>query len=316
MKNKELLDAVSSISEKYIDEAAPGGRRTYVGVLEKIAAVAACFCIIAGVSLSLAYFLKEPYDHGKVTGSVAGSISEMGSETENLPTDTEIDTGDTDETKWYPVIGGTPRCRVHHKMYHSIYGGLIEYVGAEKYSEWVSTLKIDETKINSDTECPNPKNIKLFIDEFKISKEEFAENCNLVLNPEYDLNVLYSKTPKEVDEYYRDISQFKTNRLRSVHYQYLKDEIIERYKEDTEKLGLGIGKLNMMSVPDLVIELNIGRSELEGMIENAEKICTDLFGICYTYEYDFDTLYVNTTSGDISSNELNEMFCRVGRYAE
>ncbi len=92
MKNKKILDAVSGISEKYIDEAAPGGRRTYRGVFAKIAAVAACFCIIAGVSLSLSYFLKEPLDHGKVTGTLSGNSVETGYDIGTLNNDDKTDT--------------------------------------------------------------------------------------------------------------------------------------------------------------------------------------------------------------------------------
>ncbi len=316
MKKDDILDAMSGIKDEYINEAVPGAARRKSSVWAKAGVIAACLCLFAAVGFLIPYGMNKPAVKPPVNTDIVGSGVETTSPATNETTgmvEDSVDTGDVQNT---PGIGGTALCKVHHDMYHSIYGGLSDYVGSKKYSEWVKTLKVDETKINSDTECPIEGNIKLFIDTFNISKTEFAENCNLIQCSEYDLNVLYSKTAEEIDLYYRDIGQFKNVNLSSAHYQYFKDEIAEKYTDVLKEKDIGVGELNMMSIPELVFELNIERDELEALMGDASKTCAELFGANYTYDYNLDMLYDGENLEDLSTNHINEMFCRVGRYAD
>ena len=77
----------------------------------------------------------------------------------------------------------------------------------------------------------------------------------------------------------------------------------------------------------------------EGYVEKATKEFLDQLGVVYTFDYNIDMIYGPDTiqsgavtlepqtnilsvnhdddpTNDISTNELNEMFCRIGRYAE
>lgn len=306
MKNKELLDAVSSISEKYIDEAAPGGRRTYSGVFTRIAAVAACFCIIAGVSLSLSYFVKEPFDHGEVTGTV----------TENSETTAPVETvtDDTEETK--APIGGVIKCTEHYYSYHTIPGALINLVGSSEYEEWLNLLNDDKT-IHEAT-CQNPLNIKMFIDYFDISREEYEEVCDLLTYCEVDRDVLFNSTDAEIDQYFRNVNELENQGKKRNHYLRVQDYIRMTYKDELSTIEIDH---IIDCIPKYVALLGIDRAELEGYIKKAADDIKNDLGVCYTFDYDLDMIYgdngevVLKLTDDMTTNELNEMFCKVGRYA-
>ena len=78
--------------------------------------------------------------------------------------------------------------------------------------------------------------------------------------------------------------------------------------------------IHTLSIPEAVKLLEIDREDLEKMIEESLRYPTDKE--IWLYHYNLDMLYgedgeiIFENTGDMSSNELNEMFCRVGRYAE
>ena len=95
-------------------------------------------------------------------------------ETQNVTVDTSLSKEiDISSSKYDYNIGGTAYCMVHDELYHVVPSWLAELRDANEMYEWASALKIDETKAKSETECPYEYNIKLLIDKFGITVEEF-----------------------------------------------------------------------------------------------------------------------------------------------
>jgi len=131
----------------------------------------------------------------KMTGSNENTISDAGNnevpnnDNDNLANDSSIG------------VGGTSYCEVHYSAYHMIPGWIIDYIGKDRYEEWIENLEFsDLTLWNS--ECTRPVNIKTVISEFNITEDEFTKHCNYPSDSVYNLNLLYNGTEEEIDKYY------------------------------------------------------------------------------------------------------------------
>lgn len=226
--------------------------------------------------------------------------------TENTPVETQ-DESNHDETE-KAVGGGDYPCKIHDTNYHMLPSELTAFVGG---------MEVIEEKFNKDTvgemSCPM-LSIKQVIDEFDISVDEFAETIRLVASPIYDIDILFNGTLAEADEFYTDIDWVLSRSSLSTCYMNLYSEIEDGYPDGVKEIDGGI---RLLSIPEVVKLLDIKREDLEEMIKKSSDD-----GAKQTYNYNLDMLYspdgeiIFEKPDDVSSYELDEMFCRVGRHAE
>ena len=194
-------------------------------------------------------------------------------------------------------------CSVHNWSYHILPPVLVEYIGGRDALE----AKFD---LNNPIDGPcQLLSIKQVIDAFDISVDEFAEICPLVCYNSYYVEVLFNGTLEDADAFYdRDstYSNYGSNDCLNSFWK-LYDLIEEScVNENTD--------IHTLSIPEVVILLEIDREDLEKIIEESTKHASYDYNLDMLYGEDGEIIFENT--GDMSSNELNEMFCRVGRYAE
>ena len=354
MKKDKILDLLDGISEDYVNEAAPKAAVRKNVLWARIAAIAACFAVVCTAALLIPLSKKEPPENIPSGDVVSNSAEETGvktktdeSEINNEPVDTGENTSEIivspneEETSTSaPAIGGTSYCEVHYSAYHMIPGWIIDHIGKDRYEEWIENLEFsDLTLWNS--ECTRPVNIKTVISEFNITEDEFAKYCNYPSDSVYNLNLLYNGTEEEIDEYYRDLEYFEHEPYRRAHYDNIRETIWFDYEKEIAELGLNQSLYNVftLSIPEVIYKLDIDLHEFERILKEAEEKCIKTNGVCYTYNYNIEMVYGTDTiqtgtitiepqtsilsinedddpTNDISTNELNEMFCRVGRYAE
>ncbi len=194
-------------------------------------------------------------------------------------------------------------CSIHNWSYHILPPVLIEYIGGREALEGKFDLN---TPVEGSCQLLS---IKQVIDAFNISVDEFAEICPLVCYNSYYLEVLFNGTLEDADTFYnRDSTYSYYGSNDSLNSMWKLYDLIE------ENCGKGNTEIKHLSIPEIVILLEIDRDGLEKMIEQSTKHAS--------YDYNLDMLYgtageiIFQKTDDISSNELNEMFCRVGRYAE
>lgn len=207
------------------------------------------------------------------------------------------------------IGGGDYPCKIHHTNYHGIPSTIVERIGgSDVYYNLCSEYNAENKS------CPLPS-IKYIIDEFDITLDEFAEAVRLVYCPYYDLDVLFNGTLEDADELFsnQDWIIFTCSSL-STCYRNLFDEIENKYPDETKEITEGMRHL---SIPELVKLLDIKREDLEEMIKKSSDD-----GSKETYNYNLDMLYgsdgeiIFEKPDDVSTYELDEMFCRTGRHAE
>lgn len=312
MKKDDILDAISGIKDEYINEAVPGAARRKSSVWAKAGVIAACLCLFAAVGFLIPYGMnkpavKPPVDTDTVGSGVATTVSST-----NETTGMVEDSTDTGEIKNYWGFGGGDYpCNVHHTVYHMIPSEIIELVGGnEAIEEWITNNTSGDT---TDSECPM-LSIKQVIDAFDITEDEFAEACNLVFYPYYDLDVLFNGSIEEADMLYRDMEWVDAQGTLMESYLNLRDAIEVEYSSTIKTKAVDI---YANSIPNLVKILEINREALEKIVKEISD-----HGNKAVYEFNLDMLYgvdgeiVFETSDDISKFELDEKFCRIGRYAE
>lgn len=322
MKKDDILDAMSGIKEEYINEAVPGAARRKSSVWAKAGVIAACLCLFAAVGFLIPYGMNKPAVKPPVDTDTVGSGVETTVPATNETTGMVEDSTDTEDVQNTPCIGGTALCKVHEEIYHMVPDFLAELRDANEMFEWANSLKIDESKVKSTTECPYEYNIKLLIDKFGITKEEFIEAYPFTSAGAVDVDLLYNGTAEEIDGYYRNFGYFSIESKRVGHYDYLFGEIFTAYYDEIYDMSKNKDMLEYIPVPELVVMLDIDRDELIKYIDLATQKSMETHGECYTFDYDLDMLYgadgeiILEIDADMSDKVINEMFCRVGRYAE
>ncbi len=225
--------------------------------------------------------------------------------TEKVPEEIQDDL--TSNEMGNTIGGGGYPCTIHDTNYHMLPSELTTFVGG---------MEVIEDKFNKDTvgemSCPM-LSIKQVIDEFDISVDEFAETVRLVSYPFYDIDILFNGTLAEADEFYTNIDWVLSRSSLSTCYMDLYGEIGYRYPDEVKE----IDNYRSYSIPELVKLLDIKREDLEEMIKKSSDDGTKV-----TYDYNLDMLYspdgeiIFEKPDDVSSYELDEMFCRSGRHAE
>ncbi len=337
MKKDDILDAMSGIKEEYINEAVPGAARRKSSVWTKAGVIAACLCLFAAVGFLIPYGMNEPEPTPPVhTGDTVThtdpaettSPAETSGVTEDSTDPGESDTPDTEdmattedsttapqtvdddppETSENAIGGGKYSCNIHHTYYHSIPSGITELVGGRE------AMREKFANYNTDNmSCPKVS-LKQIIDVCGITRDEFAETVRLVTNPVYDIDILFNSTLQEADEFYSDIEWLLSLDSLATCYMDLYSEIEAKYPDGVKEIDGGI---RLLSIPELVKLLDIKREDLEEMIKKSSDN-----GAKTTYNYNLDMLYglngeiIFEKPDDVSSYELDEMFCRAGRYAD
>ena len=227
-------------------------------------------------------------------------------QTENTPIETlnEYTSNDTVNA----LGGGGYPCKIHDTHYHGIPATIVDLIGGTE----ILHEKFDEYD-KDNMSCPLPS-IKQVIDEFDITSDEFAEAVRLTYAPYFDLEVLFNGTVEEADKFYenQDWIIFTCHSL-TICYMDLVSEIGYRYPDEVK----AIDDFRGLSIPELVKLLDIKREDLEEMIKKSSDD-----GNRVTYNYNLDMLYgpdgeiIFEKPDDVSSYELDEMFCRASRHVE
>ncbi len=213
-------------------------------------------------------------------------------------------------------------CAVHHPSFHVIPGEAIYYVIEEKgYSEddvyeWLESFS--DGKDDSATECHDALNMIVFAEKFGITKDEMYDMHFLVSHPEIDIEVLYSGDETKIEEYFTDFDEFYKIAIKKAHYEYVKEEAYKGYRLTLERYGLSAEEFYRLSFPEMAWFLGMNRNPQSLAIHRAEERCIEEFGECYVYDFKTEYTFLLRHSSHIiehfSSNELDEMFCGLGRY--
>ena len=260
----------------------------------KLGAVAACLVLVIGAAAVIPYVANR-------------------NESANLP---ETTVAATEPAQTGDAIGGgeSSMCKVHY-LYHNFAGSLIDYVGQDKFDEWLES--VSETE-NLSEDCSCNANIKNFIDYFDIPYEVFVVKGNLTDHLEYDPEILYFGTEEEIEAHFRDFEKFSKDYIITEHLLKLE---LNLKKKCAEKLTEYADREARFSIPELVVYGGITKDELIKAIEEVSENIYEKFGEVYTFEYDIDGLYPNGVAtlydayakedeSDFDSfSRLNAIFC-------
>ncbi len=207
-------------------------------------------------------------------------------------TETES-SAETEDTVW--AVGKVVSCTAHHRDYHLIPYNLAVFIGPDKSNEWAEKVRKNEIEAKGENECGCPDfNIKAYIDEFNISKEDFIKNADVVYLGTYDTDVLYGKTPEEVAEYYIYSEELIDMTIKSQHFQFIEKHFQYEYSSEMydlivydEEAGRGLSP----SVPQAVQALGISKDGFESILEDCTKENERVYGRSYNFDYDISLIF-------------------------
>jgi hypothetical protein len=195
------------------------------------------------------------------------------------------------ETSLPEAIGGGEFC-FHDPLwdsYHSFDNTLIEYVGIDKYSEWLENALKAEAFDN----CIYGKaNIYNFIHHFNISREMLADLyyhqatsyiSGNYYSTWYNLDLLYNGTEEEYSALYKEKGEEISAEISGKYVEsMLKRYLIDKYgKEDERKVNCP-----QFSIAEFVYEKNISRSDLEEAINTVAQLGEKQGYKAFTYNLD------------------------------
>ncbi len=215
----------------------------------------------------------------------------------------DTETGDTTESEsaaeteegiW--AVGKAVSCGAHHRDYHLIPYNLVVFVGSDKSNEWAEEVRKNEvTELSDEAICGCPDfNIKAYIDEFDVSKEDFIKYADVVYLATYDTDVLYGKTPAEVAEYYIYSEELIDMTIKSQHFQFIERHFQYEYSSEMydlivydEEEGRGLSP----SVPQAVQALGISKEGFESILAECTSKNEEVYGRSYNYDYDLSLIF-------------------------
>ena len=209
-------------------------------------------------------------------------------------TETETDTSvETEAEVW--AVGKEVSCTAHHRDYHLIPYDLAVFVGSNKANAWAEEVRKDEIESVGEGECGCPEfNIKAYIDEFDISKEDFIANADMVYLGTYDTDVLYGMTPEEVAEYYIYSEALIDLTIKSQHFQFIERYFQYEYSSEMydlivydEEEGIGLSP----SVPQTVQALGISKAGFESILEDCTEENERVYGRSLNFDYDISLIF-------------------------
>jgi len=309
--NKDLTDIAGFVDDELLCECYERReqRKKNRKRLSMVSVTAASLAVIVAVSAILpgALSRKEPVTPAEGTATES-TTAEVTTETEALY---PWQDGYEGEINGSDGIGGSRvGCPEHgHSDYHSIEGSLISLVGNDAMRKWIDDNKV----VGIDGLCTTHCNIKNFIDDFNISREDFDEAVDLTAAP-YNIDLLYTKDAEYIDEYYKNKTFIRIKEGR----RYLYSELCDAVRDHIQDKQPEIDHLTLWphGVPELVSAYGIERNILESLIAEVSKDAE-------TFNYDLDMLY--NEDGTIKElpvydaddtersrrGKLNEEFCRV-----
>ena len=235
----------------------------------------------------------------------------------NLDTSDEINNSNYEDSPYYEY---KPDCFVHLPDYHSSSYNYANYVGADKFDEW-----LDETGKENYSKtgqvilydgCPYTKcNIYEFIKHFNLSKEEFHDlwyySSDYYIR-DHNPDILFSGDIELIEEYYRQdrneheqmmyIRQSERSFLWDLRTLYYDDPVHSEAFREVYDLGY-----NRFTIPDLIYSADLPRDEVEEVYEIRHK--NSPYGC---YDYDFEMIYeqkevLQAAMRTKTPEEINEM---------
>ncbi len=246
--------------------------------------------------------------------SVLGCLVSCGNETSDgtdivNTTDTNVET----EADVWPIFE-TVDCTVHHRDYHIIPYRLAKEIGIDECNAWAIRIRANEVKVpeteavyystpSTDTTattedepfCGCPEfNVRAFIDDFEVSREDFVSYGELIALGTYDTAILYERTPEEIEEYFLYREELIDLTIKSQHFAFIEksfqyDYISELYDMIIYDNEVGIGIYP--SIPQIVQALDISRETLEEIIDECTAKNIKIYGRSFNYEYDLSLIY-------------------------
>lgn len=239
-----------------------------------VALVMTCIVTITALSINYEKIGKETANVDSTDASFDGNLHEI----ENSATSSE-------------AIGGGEFC-FHDPLwdsYHTFDNTLIEYVGIDKYNEWLENA----LKAKAVDDCSFGKaNIYNFVHDFNISREMFAD---LYYNQAtsyvsgnyystwYDLDLLYNGTEEEYSALYKEKGEEISAEISGKYVEsMLKRYLLEKYgNKDARKVNC-----TQFSIAEFVYENNISRSDLEEAINTVAQLGEKQGYKAFTYNLD------------------------------
>ena len=213
--------------------------------------------------------------------------SAIATATETAQPETVADTHNhyTNDTEAPPAMGGTSICQVHDISYHGFSDILIDYIGYDRFIEWVNSVNTPQY----DNDCLYPDcTIYNFIKTFNIPREYLAEiyiNSTDYYSDIWNFDLLYSDNEKAVDEFYRNVEGLQTIEQKRHCLWMMKIDIKNDYINEWEEAFKTDKTSPSISIADMVEAFNISREALESYAENSGPASNA------RYDYNFDAIY-------------------------
>ena len=230
------------------------------------------------------------------------------------------------------VNGGPELCTIHSIDFHSFTGKMIEYVGEERFNEWLDSC---DGKLSGIEGCLYYANISRFIKYFNIPRNVFEELYYGTMDfyfSDYNVGILYGSDEETISQYYASYSDRKEERDKYSSLGEIKiaifenamasknikmKEFIEMYCEYLTPTVIDMN-ITGWSIADFVKATGIEKDELQAVIKTA--IVREYPGMTVVldcFDFDYDLLYsrayeLDAVEPDPLTENINEdlMFCR------
>lgn len=199
---------------------------------------------------------------------------------------TEPSTEPTVNKKDGPMGGTGDMCMVHANPYHYFPKGLIEYIGRDRFYQWINDTEYAQTENG----CTYPEqNFYACIHYFNVSREALEEiyYTECYYNGVIDFNLMYGDDADAVDAFYRNTDDLNEIISKRTWLSNLKFKIFQNHES---KWNQAYGEFNTgwYSLSDIVTALDIPRDELERYVTELNEYAGA------TYPYNFDLIYNNS----------------------
>lgn len=205
-------------------------------------------------------------------------------------------------------IGGSEY--IHCQSYHDFSGALIDFVGANKFDEWIKNTEEKQNTVK-DEECIAPlQNIYQFIIDFNISKEEFTRlyySDGSYYTRDYNINLLYSGDKEAIEAYYTSGGntalfehRIKIYEIKIMLIQNVPTEIYDQWSgKETAMYIENSNTRNCInwSIPEFLYYFNIDEEVFIGWMKN--------YASKYTSFINYDKIYRD--NADIKAAIENKM---------
>ena len=264
MRSQKLYNSITSIDDRFVEEAREAKKRKSPAWL-KLCAVAACFClIVTAVGVSFPYLFGKGSDAPTPVDPIP-PVTQDGSGKDD---ETAPNTGETDDTDNNPAIGGGAYpCTIHDDYMH-VWDDFftLELMTQEDARAWFDYAHEKDLEIGNNDGCPyRYTTIKQFIDDNGFTREEVeaaSENCRTFV---HDIDLLFDGTDEEIEAYYMDTSSRYKSFVRQTQvlelYIYIQFANEESLKNSPRNL----------SIIELVKYYDLDRETLEGYIAERNK---------------------------------------------